>query len=122
MALFNGQNIFNACYMATQDQERESQNNSFFGINGTESLDGGFRYTATTVTGMHVADDEFALAVIQNTFRSYKDGLAYTLVDNIGVIWYNVKLMRFSPQPPIRRDSLGRCLQGYTAEFMHLSL
>src|SRR4051794_11994767 len=98
MASYGGVGIFVAAVsMTTSDNPRECQVNSFFGLNGLESLDGGFRGRITRVQGVLYGRSAFLLASAEGLFRSYNDGVARVLVDNLGTIWPNVKFLKFQP-------------------------
>jgi len=121
VATFDGSNIFGAAVsMATGDVERESQVNSFFGVSGTEVLDGGQRGTQTIATGVLAGVDQSAFNSAVALVRSYKDGAAYTLVDTAGVTWANVRLAAFNLKPPRRQASNGVVFQPYQIVFEHL--
>lgn len=118
---FAGQYIFGGdVTMVTIDPHRETQVNAFLGVNGVEILDHGARQRYTQVTGRFEADDEVALGMVENAFRSFRDAYAYTLVTTEGLTWLDVKLESFQPQPPIRIDGYtGRVWRRYEARFIH---
>ena len=121
MATFNGVALFgSAVQMATGDVERESQMNACFGLGGREVLDGGDRGTQTVVTGVLSGVDQSAFNAAVAIIRSYKDGLAYVLVDTAGVTWGNVRLAAFNLRPPRRQTPYGVVFQSYQAVFEHL--
>lgn len=121
MPSFNGVALFGIVQMATASVERERQINAFFGLQGVESIDGGFRRRITTANGLHVCNSAAELAAVQELFRSYEDENAYPLVDTRGVAWSNVVLLGFNPSGKIMRSPSGRALQYYSAQFLHLS-
>jgi len=122
MASYGGFPIFGtAVTMTTADNPRECQVNSFFGINGLETLDGGFRGRITRVRGVLYGASGILLASAEGLFRSYNDGLARLLIDNLGAAWPNVRLQRFQPQGRVRRSSDGTYFRAYQAQFLHLS-
>jgi hypothetical protein len=120
---FNSEYIFGTdVTMVTVDPPRESQVNSFLGINGVEILDHGSRQRYTEVTGKLQAPDEAGLGMLENRFRSYKDAYGYTLVTTDGLYWENVKLESFQPTPPIRVSlTAGVVFRNYRARFIHAS-
>ena len=122
MPNFGGMTIFgSAVSMATSDIARQSQVNSFFGINGLETLDGGFRGRVTRVRGVLSGTSALGLAGAENLFRSYNDGMTRTLVDNLGMVWTNVRLTAFQPHGRIRQSPNGTFFRAYQAQFLHLA-
>jgi hypothetical protein len=117
---FNGQFIFGIdVTMVTVDPPRETQVNAFQGVNGIETIDHGSRQRYTNVTGRFVAPDLATLGALENTFRSYKDPFAYTLVTTEGLAWDEVKLESFEPTPRIGSDGVS-VWRSYHARFIHL--
>ncbi len=122
MASYAGVPIFGAgVTMTTSDNPRECQVNSFFGINGLETLDGGFRGRVTRAQGVLYGQSAVLLASAEGLFRSYNDGTARILVDNLGTIWPNVKLGKFQPVGRVRQSSGGTYFRSYWALFQHLA-
>ena len=122
MASYGGLGIFGAAVsMTTSDNPRESQVNSFFGINGLETLDGGFRGRITNVRGVLYGQSAGLLASAEGLIRTYNDGLARVLVDNLGTVWPNVRLLRFQPFGRIRQSADGTYFRAYEAQFLHLA-
>jgi hypothetical protein len=122
MASYGGVGIFGAAVsMSTSDNPRESQVNSFFGINGLEALDGGFRGRITRVHGILYGQSLESLGATEGAFRSYNDGVARVLIDTSGAIWPNVRLLRFQPHGRIRQSADGTCFRAYQAQFLHLA-
>jgi hypothetical protein len=122
MAAYAGLGIFGAgVSMTTSDNPRECQVNSFFGINGLETLDGGFRGRVTRAQGVLHGPSALLLASAEGLFRSYNDGIARILVDNLGTIWPNVKLWKFQPIGRIRQSADGTYFRAYQALFQHLA-
>lgn len=121
MPSYGGVNIFGyAVRIITADNPRQAQENKFFGLSGIERLDGGLAGRFTSAEGLHYGIDATALATVQETFRSYNDGIARALVDNRGVTWLNVVLEGFQPQGRVLQDSRGY-YQAYQARFKHLT-
>ena len=122
MASYGGISIFgSAVAMATADIPRESQVNSFFGVNGLETLDGGFRGRVTRVRGVLYGTSPLGLATAENSFRACHDGVTRTLVDNLGMIWTNVRLTSFQPLGRVRQSPDGTHFRAYQAQFLHLA-
>ena len=122
MASYAGVPIFGlGVTMATFDFPRKAQMNSFFGVSGVESLDGGFRGRMTRVQGVLLGSSPAELAGAEGLFRTYNDGFARTLIDNLGTTWLNVKMVRFVPFGRVRRLADGSCMRGYRALFLHLT-
>lgn len=120
MPSYDGATIFGRSYsFATNKNPTAAQVNAFFGLNGVESLYGGSRGYVTLVRGVLTGSDAASLASAEETFRSYDDGIARTLVDNFGVSWPQVKLVNFSPQGRVLRDGRG-FYRPYQAQFQHL--
>ena len=122
MSSYGSVGIFGAAVSTTtSDNPRECQVNSFFGINGLETLDGGFRGRITRVRGVLSGQSSFLLASAEGLFRSYNDGVARVLVDNLGTTWPNVKLLRFEPLGRVRQAADGAFFRAYQALFFHLA-
>jgi hypothetical protein len=121
MASYGGVGIFGSSVsMTTFDNPRECQLNSFFGLNGIESLDGGFRGRISSVHGILYGHSNLMLGSAEGLFRSYNDGLSRVLVDNLGTAWPNVKLLRFQPIGRIRQSSNATFFRAYQSLFLHL--
>ena len=122
MASYGGVGIFGAAVsMTTSDYPRESQVNSFFGINGIEALDGGFRGRITRVRGVLYGQSVQWLAAAEGAFRTYNDGVARVLVDNLGTAWPSARLLRFQPIGMLRQSADGSYFRAYEAQFLHLA-
>jgi hypothetical protein len=122
MAFYGNVGIFGAAVsMTTSDNPRECQVNSFFGINGLETLDGGFRGRITRVRGVLYGSSAYLLASAEGLFRSYNDGVPRLLVDNLGTTWPNAKLQRFQPVGRVRQSADGSFFRAYQALFLHLA-
>lgn len=121
MPSYGGVNIFGtAVTMSTVDQPREKQINSFFGLSGLETLDGGSRGRATEVGGLLYGPSPASLAGAESTFRSFDDGVSRVLVDNLGAAWGNVVLQSFRPLGRVRQSPFGVFFRAYRARFLHL--
>ncbi len=122
MPSYGGVGIFGAAVtMTTSDNPRETQVNSFFGINGLETLDGGFRGRITHVRGVLYGASALLLSSAEGLFRSYNDGAARLLVDNLGTVWPKVRLLRFQPYGRARQSADGTYFRAYQAQFLHLA-
>ena len=122
MASYGGVAIFGAAVvMTTSDNPREAQVNSFFGINGLESLDGGFRGRITKVQGVLYGQSSLILSSAEGLFRSYNDGVARMLVDTLGSIWPNVRLLTFQPTGRVGQSADGTYFRAYQAQFLHMA-
>jgi hypothetical protein len=121
MPSFGGVNIFGtAVSMSTTDNPRQKQVNSFFGVGGLETLDGGSRGRFTDVSGLLYGTSALALAGAEATFRSFNDGIARILVDNFGTSWANVRLESFQPLGRVMQSPYGSYVRPYRARFLHL--
>jgi hypothetical protein len=121
MPSFGGTNIFGtAVSMNTEDHPREKQVNSFFGVSGLETLDGGSRGRYTHASGLLFGSSAVALATAEALFRSYNDGIARILVDTFGTSWSNVRLESFLPQGRVKQSPYGYYFRPYHARFFHL--
>ena len=124
LASFNGQPIFGASVscLGPAINPRRSQENYYPGVLGVESLDMGDQGAFTTVSGRLYGSTPFALNAARLFFLSFYDGNAYVLVDNLGAVWPNVKLVSFEPEGRGEPDpDLGYSFR-YTARFFHLTL
>ena len=121
MPSYGGINIFGtAVSMSTTDNPRDTQLNAFFGLNGLESLDGGMRGRSTQVTGLLYGTSPAGLASAEALFRSFNDGIARVLVDNLGVAWSSVRLAQFQPRGRVGQSPFGVYFRSYQARFLHL--
>jgi hypothetical protein len=121
MPSYGGVNIFGASVtMSTVDSPREKQVNSFFGLSGLETLDGGSRGRVTEVGGILYGAGPAALAGAETTFRSFDDGVSRVLVDSLGAAWGNVVLQSFRPMGRVRQSPFGVFFRAYRARFLHL--
>ena len=88
MASFNGVSIFGrAASFVTGDLILQRQENEFAGVDGVETLTLGSRGLMTEVSGLLTGATSADLATAESTFRSYRDGNAYNLVDSYGTTW-----------------------------------
>lgn len=114
--------FFGAAYkISTSNVERSTQINEFFGLDGIEALDGGFRGRITVATGIAYGDTINDVASVIETIRGYDNGLYYTLIDSAGVTWPLVRLRTFNYQERAYVHSqLGYC-RNYAITFHHLA-
>lgn len=121
-ASFNGVALFGAAVtMMTGDDERDTQQNRYFGLNGREVLDGGSRGRITQVQGVLAGTDLATLNANIALVRSYRDGRAYVLVDTSGRSWPYCRLVGFSEVGPLRRGTGATAFfRQYTATIEHL--
>jgi hypothetical protein len=128
MPTFNGQNIFGAqVSMTSGDQVRETQQNNYVGVDGTEEIDCGFRMMETSAKGrlfgLGTAGGQADLVAMIQAFYALKDGNTYPLVDSFGNTWNNVRMASFTldAEGGIRQTTAGDFYQWYSATFIHLS-
>ena len=91
MATYDGVNIFgSAVRIQHVPRPRAAQTAAYFGVSGTQILDGGSRgrvfHIRGVLTGATIAD----LDAAEETFYACADGVARTLIDNRGRSWPNV--------------------------------
>ncbi len=88
---YGGADIFGvAVHIQHIPRATANQISSFFGVNGAVSLFGGSRGRVFEVTGVLVAPDIPTLIAYEQLLLSYGDGIARTLIDPIGRVFYNV--------------------------------
>ncbi len=120
-ASFDGVFIFgDSVRMVIPEAQRVAQVNHFFGLSGAELLDGGFRERITSVSGILSGINAAAVADVRDTFRSYVDNIARTLVDTTGAVWPDVVMLEFSPGERIIPDPWLGYILHYTAKLRHL--
>ncbi|MDG3005497.1 hypothetical protein [Paludisphaera mucosa] len=91
MVTYNGENIFGSAVQFQHiPRPRAQQEFAFFGVSGTQVLDGGGRGRDFFIRGVLTASSLAALDAAEARFRDYADGIARDLVDNRGRIWPNV--------------------------------
>lgn len=122
MPSFNGVNIFGRCVtMSTQVNPRRVQLNGFSGLNGIEMIDLGSEGKTTQVRGLLAGANASALGSAETLFRSYLDGVAYSLVDLYGTTHLYVTLIQFQPSELMMYAATdGYYLRDYQAVFRHL--
>jgi len=125
MPSFAGVPIFGAqVVMVTGGTSRDAQRNTFFGVDGTEVIDGGFRSHTTTVKGrlfgLKSAGGVNDLSAAILVFRSWHDGLSHELIDMFNQAWENVRMESFNPDPMVYQTGREYFVT-YGATFEHLS-
>lgn len=91
MVTYNGENVFgSAVQFQHVAKPRAQQVVAFFGVSGTQVLDGGGRGRAFFIRGVLTAPTLQALDAAEARFHDFADGVARILVDNRGRIWPNV--------------------------------
>lgn len=120
-ATLDGNFVFGIIFeMTTGDDDHELQQNSYFGLTGIETINGGGRGRRTNVSGQFVADDLPGLAFLERNLRSFRDGRNHVLVECDGTTWFAVQLFAFNPSGQRKVDvNTGQCLRNYTATFWH---
>ena len=88
------------------------QVDAFFGVAGNIALFGGSRGRTFMISGVLVDKNIPDLNVDEALVHSYSDGIARTLVDTRGQIWFNVVFLdEFQPDPMGPRPTdTGWCL------------
>ena len=101
MVTYNGENIFGAAVRIQHvPRPRAQQVNSFFGVSGTQVLDGGGRGRIFFLQGVLTSTTLTGLGLAESRFHDYADGATRTLVDNRGRAWPNVVFKgEFVPDP-----------------------
>lgn len=91
MVTYNGENIFgSAVQFQHVARPRAQQVVAFFGVSGTQVLDGGGRGRTFFISGVLTAPTLEALNACEARFDDYADGIARILVDNRSRVWRNV--------------------------------
>lgn len=91
MITYNGENIFgHAVQFQHIARPRAQQIAAFFGVSGTQVLDGGGRGRTLLIRGVLTGQSLEALNAAEARFHYYADGIARILVDNRGRVWSNV--------------------------------
>jgi hypothetical protein len=123
IATFDGVPIFGtAVEMTTTDDPRETQYNAFFGIDGQEWIDGGFRRRTTTVKGLIYGQDLPTFLANKDLIRSCQDNVDRVLSTTTGETYQNVILTTFKTVGRVRQSPEGYVFQSYSAILIHLSI
>ena len=120
MPTFNGDSIFGETNsIVTKTTDVAVQQTSYAGINGVEVKPLGTRGRVSVAVGTQVAFDPGGLLALELLAMNYNDGRTYTLVDNFGAIWFNVRLTSYEPQGRVLQDADGFFVRDYVATFQH---
>ena len=76
-------------------------------------MDGGFRGATFLGEGVITGVGITGLAIAENAFRSFNDGLFHTLTDTLGVIWTNVVFDQYQPIGRVKTSPAGVCFRQY---------
>ena len=91
MVTYDGINIFGAAVQFQHVAHPNAQQvNTFFGVNGTQTLFGGGRGRMFLIRGILLGSGVGDLNAAESVIQSYADGVARTLVDPRGRTWPNV--------------------------------
>lgn len=123
MMTYNGVNIFGS---AVQFQHvahpRAQQVNAYFGVSGTQVLDGGGRGRSFYIRGVLTAPTFAGLSAAESQFATFADGVARTLIDPRGRTWSNVVFKgEFVPDPSGPQPAGGGWALPYRAVFHGLT-
>lgn len=101
MNTYGGSNIFGAAVRLQHVVNANAQQeNTYFGVSGTQTLYGGGRGRTFLVTGVLVGGSLSELNASESLFESFADGIARTLTDARGRVWPNVIFKgEFLPDP-----------------------
>ena len=91
MVTYDGLNIFGAAVQFQHVAHPNAQQvNTFFGVNGTQTLFGGGPGRMFQIRGILLGSALGDLNAAESVIQSYADGVARTLVDPRGRSWPNV--------------------------------
>lgn len=123
MVTYDGASIFGAAVQFQHlPQPCAQQVNTFFGVNGTQSLYGGGRGRTFLVRGILQGATMADLNAAEAAILRYADGVARTLVDPRGRPWPNVVFKgEFQPDPRGPYSTPGGWAMPYRAVFYGLS-
>lgn len=102
MATYDGVNIFGSAVQVQHvPRPRAAQTASYFGVSGTQLLDGGSRGRVFYIRGVLTASTLAGLDAAENAILACADGVARTLVDGRGRSWPDVVFKgEFQAAPP----------------------
>lgn len=106
--------------LRTVDNPTKEQLNSFFGLDGTEALAGGFEGRVTFASGVLYGVSLVAHNLAVESFRAFNNGRYYPLIDTRGVAWPYVKLHTFEPDERCPRIDFRGYYTPYKATLRHL--
>lgn len=116
MPTFDGSNIFGVAVKCLPgNPERAEQSNDYPGLDGTETLDQGYRHQDYQISGILVGSDLASLGFAEAQIRSYRDGQLYTFVDEYGNARSNAKLVAFAPESKIMTAANVGAIRRYSA-------
>lgn len=123
MVTYDGASIFGAAVQFQHlPQPSAQQVNTYFGINGTQSLYGGGRGRMFVIRGVLQGATMADLNAAEAAILAYADGVARTLVDPRGRRWANVLFRgEFQPDPRGPLATAGGWAMPYRAIFHGLS-
>lgn len=91
MVTYGGDNLFGSAVQVQHvPRPRAQQVAAFFGVSGTQVLDGGGRGRVFYIKGVLTAPTPAALDAAEDRLRACADGVARTLVDAGGRAWPHV--------------------------------
>ncbi len=123
MITYGGSNFFGAAvrfqHVANANAQQE---NSFFGVTGTQTLYGGGRGRLFLISGVLIGASLASLNEAEAVFQNYADGVARTLTDPRGRVWNNVLFKgEFIPDPKGPVPTIGGWALPYKALFHGLT-
>lgn len=89
--------------------QRESTDRGFAGLDGLMSVDLGKRGRKLKQCGFLAASSVAAIMALIETVSGYIDGQSYTLVDQHGVVYSNVRMDSFRLLSPIAVGNQSQC-------------
>ena len=109
--IFDDQKLFgNGPYtIVALSWQRKTIEKGFAGLDGVLSIDLGMRGRKLKQKGRLVANSATALVKQINTITSYINGKTYTLLDQNGTSYANVRMDNFNPLEPVGKASQTRC-------------
>ena len=109
--LFNGERLFGGGQhlVLAMSWRRESVERGFAGLDGVLSIDLGMRGRTLKQRGRLSAGSVVAMAELTDDISSYIDGQAYTLVDQNGISYGNVRMDSFKLSGPIAVGNQASC-------------
>jgi len=99
LATLDGDLVFGYASNVNHNPKPNAQQmNTFFGVNGEQTLAGGTRGRTFQISGVFVGSSLEEIAAAEAGLLRYADGQTHTLVDNLGRSWQNV-IFRGEYQP-----------------------
>jgi hypothetical protein len=123
MITYGGSNIFGAAVRLQHvARANAQQENTFFGVTGTQTLYGGGRGRTFLITGVLVGGTLATLNAAESMFEDFADGIARPLTDPRGRTWPNVIYKgEFVPDPKGPYPTLDGWALPYRAVFHGLT-